>query len=499
LRLAAAAGAPALRRHGGGYLAGSPAGGLVWGTRVRVAAAHRLRLHLTGVKLPAGTRMWVWGRGEEPRAFGLELLGPDGDLWTPSVGGEEVFLEVELPAGAGERFELDVSEIGEIFRLGASGAPAFDGPVFAALGECLQDATCFNASTFDAIDLVRKAIAHLEFEDGGDFLVCSGGLLTDVQTTGTPYLLTANHCFSTQAVASTLEAFWDYKTGTCGGSSPNLSALPRSQGATLLATSENSDFTFVRLNGIPGGRVLLGWSTQALTNGTVLHRISHPAPEGFPFPQAYSRSAANTSVGTCSGSPRPRFLYSSLTQGGTFGGSSGSPVLIQGGFVVGQLLGGCGPDPEDGCNPANSDVDGAFATTFSSISQFLNPAPVGPCAPNANTLCIDDQAGDRRFKVQVAFTSPALSGNGNAIALSSLGVNAGGLFWFFGSTNPEMLVKVLNGCGINNKYWVFWSAGTDIGLTLTVTDTVSGQFKIYTNPQGKAAAPVQDTNALPCS
>jgi hypothetical protein len=58
---------------------------------------------------------------------------------------------------------------------------------------------------------------------------------------------------------------------------------------------------------------------------------------------------------------------------------------------------------------------------------------------------------------------------------------------------------VLNGCGINNKYWVFWSAGTDIGLTLTVTDTVSGQFKIYTNPQGKAAAPVQDTNALPCS
>ena len=36
-------------------------------------------------------------------------------------------------------------------------------------------------------------------------------------------------------------------------------------------------------------------------------------------------------------------------------------------------------------------------------------------------------------------------------------------------------------------------------LTLTVTDTVRGQSKTYTNPQGTAAKPVQDTNALPCS
>lgn len=57
---------------------------------------------------------------------------------------------------------------------------------------------------------------------------------------------------------------------------------------------------------------------------------------------------------------------------------------------------------------------------------------------------------------------------------------------------------MLNGCGLNNRFWVFWSAGTDVGLTLTVTDTVRGQSKSYTNTQGTAAKPVQDTNALPC-
>jgi hypothetical protein len=464
----------------------------VWGTRVRVAGAWRLRLHLERVSLPAGTRLWVWGAGEEPRAFGLELLGPDGDLWTPSVGGEELFLEAALPGGSpGDR--LEIREVGELFRGDALR------PVFEPFGECIQDASCFGAGTFDAIDSVRKAIAHLEFEDGGDFFVCSGGLLRDNQGTGTPYLLTANHCFSNQASASSLEAFWDFRTASCNGAVPGFNSLPRSNGATLLATGAASDFTFVRLSSVPGGRFFLPWTTASQPNGTVLHRVSHPAPDFDALPQSYSRTVLSTSTETCGGAPRPRYIYALPSLGGTFGGSSGSPVMIQGGVVVGQLNGGCGDDPEDGCAAGNSELDGAFASTYPSIAQYLGSTqPGGPCTPNATTLCIDNQAGDRRFKVQVSFTSPQLSGNGNAIPLSSLGVNAGGLFWFFGPTNPELLVKVLNGCGLNNRFWVFWSAGTDAGLTLTVTDTVRGTSKSYTNPQGTAAKPVQDTNALAC-
>ncbi|HEX5715311.1 MAG TPA: trypsin-like peptidase domain-containing protein [Thermoanaerobaculia bacterium] len=463
----------------------------VWGSRVRVAGAWRLRLHLEKVSLPAGTRLWVWGAGEEPRPFGLELLGPDGDLWTPSVGGEDLFLEIALPAGGtGETARLEIREVGELFRPGSLI------PVFEPLGECIQDASCTGTATFDAIAAARKAVAHLEFEDGGDFFICSGGLLNDAQSSGTPYLLTANHCFSNQASASSLEAFWDFRTSSCNGADPNLNSLPRSNGATLLATGESSDFTFVRLSSIPSGRAFLGWTTNALAAGTVLHRLSHPAPDFDAFPQSYSRTTVSTSTGTCSGSPRPRYLYALPVQGGTFGGSSGSPVMIQGGIVVGQLTGGCGDDPEDGCAAGNSEIDGAFSSTFPSIAQFLGTVQAGPCTPNATTLCVDDQPGDRRFKVQVTFQGTS---NGNAIPLSSLGVNSGGLFWFFDPSNPELLVKVLNGCGLNNKYWIFWSAGTDVALTLTVTDTVRGQSKTYTNPQGTAAKPVQDTSALPCS
>jgi hypothetical protein len=123
------------------------------------------------------------------------------------------------------------------------------------------------------------------------------------------------------------------------------------------------------------------------------------------------------------------------------------------------------------------------------------------CTPDSTTLCIDQNPGDGRFKIQVSYHTSeggGLSGSGNAIALSSLGVNEGGLFWFFGASNPEMLIKVLDGCGLGGHFWVFFAATTNVGFTVTVTDTQTGHQAIYTNPDNHAAPPVQDTSALTC-
>ncbi|MGH9363180.1 MAG: S8 family serine peptidase, partial [Thermoanaerobaculia bacterium] len=133
---------------------------------------------------------------------------------------------------------------------------------------------------------------------------------------------------------------------------------------------------------------------------------------------------------------------------------------------------------------------------------LLEQAPPGPCQPGPTTLCIDDQPGDGRFRIEVAFaTSQAggITGAGKAIPLAGLGVADGGLFWFFAPENPEMLVKVLDGCGVNGKYWVFYSAGTNVGFVVTVDDTATGRRRTYSNQDLVAAPPVQDTSAFPCS
>lgn len=128
-------------------------------------------------------------------------------------------------------------------------------------------------------------------------------------------------------------------------------------------------------------------------------------------------------------------------------------------------------------------------------------AAPGSCASGPTTLCIDDQPGDGRFEARVHYQTTqdgGLSGDGHAMALDDLGVTHGGLFWFFGADNPEMLIKVIDGCGLNQKFWVFYSAGTNVGLTVTVTDTQTGGSVVYRNPDLTVAPPVQDTSALPC-
>jgi arylsulfatase A-like enzyme/uncharacterized metal-binding protein len=122
-----------------------------------------------------------------------------------------------------------------------------------------------------------------------------------------------------------------------------------------------------------------------------------------------------------------------------------------------------------------------------------------PCVAGPTTLCIDGAPGDKRFKVEIAYQTAqggGLSGKGQAIPLASLGIAHGGAFWFFSADNPEMLVKVVDGCPANGNKWFFASAGTNVGMTVTVTDTTTGAQRVYTNPDLNPAAPIQDTAAF---
>ena len=113
----------------------------------------------------------------------------------------------------------------------------------------------------------------------------------------------------------------------------------------------------------------------------------------------------------------------------------------------------------------------------------------GACTPNATTLCLNNG----RFRVTATFaTSAGQSGNGMAVPETS----DTGMFWFFSANNIEMILKVVNGCALNSRYWVFAGGLTNVAVTMTVTDTANGTFKTYTNPQGVAFQPIQDTDAF---
>jgi hypothetical protein len=137
---------------------------------------------------------------------------------------------------------------------------------------------------------------------------------------------------------------------------------------------------------------------------------------------------------------------------------------------------------------ANSSPEAA-AAEFGEFAQLQ--AKLIPQSVNGTSLLLN---GDR-FRIDVTWRTPdGHSGTGMPVALTG----DTGYFWFFASSNVEMVIKVLNGCSLGGHYWVFAGGLTNVRTDITVTDTQTGKVKPYFNPQGKAFQPIQDTSAFVC-
>ncbi len=144
---------------------------------------------------------------------------------------------------------------------------------------------------------------------------------------------------------------------------------------------------------------------------------------------------------------------------------------------------------------ASSPVSSRLATRGSSSTAA---SPVS-CVPGETSLCIDFVPGDARFEITLDYATEigaGSEGSAHVIPLTPLGVDNGGLLWFFDAFNPEVLVKVLDGCAINGRVWVYYAAATTVGFDLTVRDTVTGEERTYNNPDQRRAITVADTDAF---
>ncbi len=99
---------------------------------------------------------------------------------------------------------------------------------------------------------------------------------------------------------------------------------------------------------------------------------------------------------------------------------------------------------------------------------------------------------DGRFVVEVDWQTASSFGVGTAVPYTDF--NGG--FWFFTPDNIELVVRVLDACSTNDHFWVFAAATTNVEYTISVTDTVSGQTRDYSNPLGNLAPAITDTSAF---
>ena len=346
-----------------GSLQSAADGGTVWSVTIESPEAKAIRVHLTGVSLPAGAWIVVYDSQHPQRQVGpyqtKDLYG-ETELWTASIFSSVVTVVLYTPPAATTAAQATIAEISHTYI-----DPSAWQETQQILG-CHVDVNCRAAWRGDA-----TAVAGLGAVGAAGVLFCSGALINDYDDeTFVGYFLTANHCLNggvtnvlaTQANANTLEFYWLFQTNRCDGTVPNAVDVPRTTGGADLISVQTqaagNDHAFLRIRGeITPALTYSGWSTAHPGDGNGAFGIHHPAG-------TFKRFSGGTVVQL-----NANYWRTTWTDGATEPGSSGSPLFDSDHRIIGQLWGDfrrCPGDP----NPVNSDY-GRFNVTYPLIERWL--------------------------------------------------------------------------------------------------------------------------------
>jgi hypothetical protein len=343
-----------------------------------------IRLHIENFDIPAGDEVYVYGTGENSEVFGpFTGRGPwkNGEFWSGTIEGDTAIIEYYTQGNAAD---FRVTEVSHMYR-------SLNSAISPNILSCEVDAACSSETE-------KNSVGRIVYQNGGGF-VCSGTLLNDKDASSfIPYFLTANHCISTQTMASTVEAYWFYQTSACNSGVLRSGIAHTASGSTLLATSQSADQTLIRMLGsMPGGLSFAGWDSGAKSNGTAAFGFHHPGGGTPPSLESYLRRAdgsISSTTSSCSASGLTSGYKVDWTSGVTEPGSSGSGLWFNNNgsnYIIG--VDSCGPQ-DPGCS-TRFGIYGKFSDFFPSISTYINnSSSSGPANNNfANAQSITGSSG----------------------------------------------------------------------------------------------------------
>ncbi len=170
---------------------------------------------------------------------------------------------------------------------------------------------------------------------------------------------------------------------------------------------------------------------------------------------------------------------------GDHGGPTPTHTLLEGSPAIDLAPASTcsGADQRGLPRPADGDGDGSPACDAGAVER------VPGCQPDSRTLCLGAAS---RFQATARWTTLDDSGEAQAVPLTP----DTGAFWFFSPENLEIQIKVLDGCGVNDRFWVFAGGLTDTGVEITVEDTLTGESWMYGSQRGIPFPTVTDTAAF---
>jgi len=349
--------------------------GKLYRYRIYSQGAVSINFRFSEYKLPKGASLFIYNdnkteilgsftsaNNKETEILGISLLFSDA-----------ITLEYFEPNNAEFDGKLKIDRVTHGYR-SAFTYNADKG--FGGSGSCNNDVVCPVAADWeDQINSVAMIVT------GGNGF-CSGAIINNSAFDGTPYLLTANHCYSDP----TDWIFWfNWHKTTCetNSSSGTASSHDDISGATLVARNADSDFCLVKLSSAPPTSYNVfyaGWDKRDIPS-TSSCGIHHPAGDVKKISFDYDASTSSDYLG--GGLADSHWKISAWDDGTTEGGSSGSPLFNQNHKIIGQLHGGYAS-----CSNIAEDAYGKLAMSW---EQGVTPQTrlkdwLAPCGYDIDTV-----------------------------------------------------------------------------------------------------------------
>jgi hypothetical protein len=339
-----------------------PDGTKVWQIHIRSKGAYSINILLTDFELPPGGKLFIYNDSHSHviGSFDSRNNSPERILPLQPVVGESVIIEYSEPADVPFEGNFTVSEVNHDYRDFLRREPGSDG---GSLFSCMPDALC---SEVDG-NLIRSTV--LLMIDG--LIACSGVLVNNTEDDGMPYILTAVHCLNDDLAlgkykdidhyithSGTVVTFFNYNRPVCG------SQLKGTEEMTIAAAYpraivEKRDVALLELREKPPiyyNVYYAGWNMDE-SGRTGMHvNLHHPSGAVKKYGKAEADlTAVNYSPEIFE--PESHWVVPGWTTGSTHGGSSGSPLFDENGWVVGTLSGGAST-----CKNASPDGNPDFFT-----------------------------------------------------------------------------------------------------------------------------------------
>ena len=288
-----------------------------WTRLVKIPAASFLKAHLVDVNLRAGDVLTVRSRSgnvvEE-----ITNRGPKdaGNFWALSCFGNELYLEFQFAAPYTDApFRVDQIIVGNADLLNSISAS----PESICSPGDFENVICYQGDAGKWANVMGSVGVMTVGGNPTSSLWCSGSNVSPLN-----YVLTNNHCITTQSDCANSEFVFKYYTLACGGGGTTLDwqafrgnqLVASSPINTCDATLADLDFSLCSVIGDPASTFgYVSPDPVPLTDGEGIYIIQHPA--GRPHEITHGSGADVDVDGT-----QLRY-YNTLD---TEGGSSGSPI-----------------------------------------------------------------------------------------------------------------------------------------------------------------------------